>query len=361
MQRLRALAIALLAAGLFGCGGGQTPPKGAALRIGELGRAWLGVRAEVRAVDSLAAAGNLAGARHHARILAETAALLPGLSGAYVSTRQGPLTYALRDMRELVDSLSSAADRADGARVEGQVRKLERNVAYIGGLYPTGSLPGEAQAPGGAYARRPEAEAAEGAELSNVTLDCPMHPEIRRSVPPDSVGRATCPKCGMNLVSATRTSPVTEAAGPRDATVAAPVDSASMRGKAPGATPAAPVRHMDHRPRHGGQFAMQGDYHLELATRPDGRIELYVYDAWTEPLPLRGATGNLTLEISEGASGTTEQVVSLRVSPTTTGLLTALAGDLGRATAVTARLSLPDTSFALTFPLGAEARPAPEH
>ena len=106
---------------------------------------------------------------------------------------------------------------------------------------------------------------------------------------------------------------------------------------------------------------MQGDYHLELVTRPDGRIELYVYDAWTEPLPLKGSSGNLTLEISEGASGTTEQVVSLRVSPTTTGLLTGLAGDLARATAVTARLTLPDTSFAITFPLGAGARPAPEH
>ena len=95
MQKLGTLALALLAAGSFGCGGGQQPPQGATGRNGALGRAWLAVHAEVRAVDSLAAAGNLAGARHHARILHDTAALLPGLSGAYVSTRQGPLTYAL--------------------------------------------------------------------------------------------------------------------------------------------------------------------------------------------------------------------------------------------------------------------------
>lgn len=217
MQRLGTLFLALVAAGLFGCGGGQTPPKGATSRNSELGRAWLAVRAEVRAVDSLVAAGNLAGARHHARVLHDTAALLPGLSGAYVSTRQGPLTYALRDMRALVDSLNAAADRGDGPGVTGQVRKLERNVAYIGGLYPTGSLPGAVQTPGGAYAPRPEAGAAEETELSNVTLDCPMHPEIRRSVPPDSVGRATCPQCGMKLVSATRTAPSSEGAGQRDA------------------------------------------------------------------------------------------------------------------------------------------------
>lgn len=361
MQKLGTLALALLAAGLLGCGGGQTPPKGATGRNGELGRAWLALRAEVRAVDSLAAAGNLAGARHHARILAETAALLPNLSGAYVSTRQGPLTYALRDMGELVDSLNAAADRGDGARVGEQIRKLERNVAYIGGLYPTGSLPGAAQTPGGAYARRPEAEAAGEAAVSRVTLDCPMHPEIRRSVPPDSVGRATCPKCGMDLVSATRTAPNSDTAPAPGAAGSAPVGAAPVIGKAPTATPTGRIRHMDHNPRHGGQFAMQGDYHLELVTRPDGRIELYVYDAWTEPLPLKGSTGTLTLEINEGASGTTEQVVSLRVSPRTTGLLSALAGDLKRATAVTARLSLPDTSLALTFPLGAEAPPTPEH
>lgn len=139
-----------LVALLGGCGGGPARNAG-----GELARTWSDVRAEARAVDSLAHAGDLAAARHHARRLHETAALLPALSGAYVSTRQGPLTYALRDMRELVDSLAVAADQGDTARVWRQAQKLRHTVAYIGGLYPTGLLPGASQTPGGAYARPP--------------------------------------------------------------------------------------------------------------------------------------------------------------------------------------------------------------
>lgn len=335
-----------LAAGLGGCGGGPAKDAG-----GELARAWRGVRAEARAVDSLAHAGDLAAARHHARRLHETAALLPALSGAYVSTRQGPLTYALRDMRDLVDSLGVAADQGDTARVWRQAQKLRHTVAYIGGLYPTGLLPGASQTPGGAYARPPEAaeeNTAPPPAAPTVTVVCPMHPEETRALPVGSAEVATCARCGMKLVPRAATPPDTMAG----ARAAAPPHAV------PAATPDVPARHMDHRPRHGGQFAMQGDYHLELVARPDGRLDLYVYDAWTKPLPLAGATGELTLEVDEGASGRTEQIVPLRVSRTEVGLMTARVGDLARAAAATARLTLPDTAFAITFPLESAAPPA---
>jgi hypothetical protein len=41
--------------------------------------------------------------------------------------------------------------------------------------------------------------------------------------------------------------------------------------------------HMDHTPRHGGQLGMVGDHHVELVRR-DGRVEVYVSDAYRRPV-----------------------------------------------------------------------------
>ena len=41
--------------------------------------------------------------------------------------------------------------------------------------------------------------------------------------------------------------------------------------------------HMDHAPRHGGQLGMVGDHHVEIVRR-DGRVEVYVSDAYRRPV-----------------------------------------------------------------------------
>jgi len=41
--------------------------------------------------------------------------------------------------------------------------------------------------------------------------------------------------------------------------------------------------HRNHEPRHGGQLAMVGEYHIELVRRR-GSVRVFVSDAWRRPL-----------------------------------------------------------------------------
>ncbi|MCC7540677.1 MAG: hypothetical protein IT379_30960 [Deltaproteobacteria bacterium] len=52
------------------------------------------------------------------------------------------------------------------------------------------------------------------------------------------------------------------------------------------AAAADPAAHEDHTPRHGGQLGMQGDVHIELVSRPDGRHQVFLSDALRVPIAM---------------------------------------------------------------------------
>src|SRR5581483_11196421 len=49
----------------------------------------------------------------------------------------------------------------------------------------------------------------------------------------------------------------------------------------------APMKHQDHDPKHGGIFfmAMDNKHHLEGVLETSGIFRVYLYDAYTHPLP----------------------------------------------------------------------------
>ncbi len=65
----------------------------------------------------------------------------------------------------------------------------------------------------------------------------------------------------------------------------------------------------DHRPYHGGLVGMVGDRHLELAVVPSNKeteLQLYVTDAYRQPIPLAGLTASAT--VNDGAAMTLHPV-----------------------------------------------------
>src|SRR5262249_1388397 len=122
---------------------------------------------------------------------------------------------------------------------------------------------------------RPPKETQQAPATAEKVYECPMHPDVRQSTP------GKCPKCGMQLLEVVPAAP------------ASGRDGHSGHGYA-GSDAGPPT---DHSPKHGGMLGMQGDRHVELVERRGGEIEVYVYDAWTRPIDLKGASGTVTLEM----------------------------------------------------------------
>jgi Cu/Ag efflux protein CusF len=57
----------------------------------------------------------------------------------------------------------------------------------------------------------------------------------------------------------------------------------------------------DHRPHHGGVVTMVGLRHVEIAAEPDGRVRVYLTDAWRRPLPLDDWQGEVVLDQPGGS------------------------------------------------------------
>jgi hypothetical protein len=89
-------------------------------------------------------------------------------------------------------------------------------------------------------------------------------------------------------------------AGDRQQLVAVLQDAAGSRVARFEFTPGEGSTFHDHRPFHGGYVGMAGDRHLEIALVPLGRgdsgaeIQLYLSDAYRQPLPVDGARASVT-------------------------------------------------------------------
>ncbi len=89
------------------------------------------------------------------------------------------------------------------------------------------------------------------------TYACPMHPYMR-------VKASHCPKCNMRMIPLYTENGMTFGAG----------------------------AHQDHEQKHGGLLTMTGDYHLEFLEL-ENEMDIYLYDAFTKPLPVDGVTGEM--------------------------------------------------------------------
>lgn len=56
----------------------------------------------------------------------------------------------------------------------------------------------------------------------------------------------------------------------------------------------------DHTPHHGGVVTMIGLRHLEATASPDGRVRVYLTDAWRRPLSPEGWKGTATIDYPAG-------------------------------------------------------------
>lgn len=61
--------------------------------------------------------------------------------------------------------------------------------------------------------------------------------------------------------------------------------------------------HGDHAAKQGGILGMQGDYHYELVERGN-EFRIYLYDAFTKPMPARNAKGSIDVEAQSGKTTT---------------------------------------------------------
>jgi len=86
-------------------------------------------------------AGRLEDAGLAAKRIRDLVAALPPLSGQYVSTRQGPLTDAVRRAQAVVADIEEAATRGDSSAMAQSRLELIGVIEHVSHLYPAGTLP----------------------------------------------------------------------------------------------------------------------------------------------------------------------------------------------------------------------------
>jgi len=156
-------------------------------------------------------------------------------------------------------------------------------------------------------------------EAASTNYSCPMHPEVTQA------GPGKCPKCGMNLT----------------------LSKARDHGHAGHGEGA--EAHADHNPKHGGLFGMQGDHHVELVVKHGGAIELYLYDAYTKPLPVANVQASVVLDMPASEASPAREVSVPLVAAGEALVGQSAEADLARS--ATVRVNFPDAVIAMTFPL----------
>jgi hypothetical protein len=159
--------------------------------------------------------------------------------------------------------------------------------------------------------------------LPNIGWTCPMHPEVH-----ELHDDTPCPICNMRLVETRRvvawTCPVHSVIFERSEGVC-PIDGERLvrmnlslawtcpehpeiNSQSPGLCPIdratrliqrlSPLPHEDHAPKHGGAFFMAPDnwHHIEALYSGAGRIAVYVYDNYSQPMSAETVHGRIVLE-----------------------------------------------------------------
>ncbi|SUZ71485.1 uncharacterized protein METZ01_LOCUS24339 [marine metagenome] len=159
--------------------------------------------------------------------------------------------------------------------------------------------------------------------LPNIAWTCPMHPEVH-----ELHDDTSCPICNMRLVETRRvaawTCPVHSVIFERGEGVC-PIDGERLVRMNlslawtcpehpeidtlnPGLCPIdrvtrlvqrlSPLPHEDHTPKHGGIFFMAPDnwHHIEGVYPGAGRIAVYVYDNYSQPISAEAVHGRIVLE-----------------------------------------------------------------
>ena len=159
--------------------------------------------------------------------------------------------------------------------------------------------------------------------LPDIAWTCPMHPEVH-----ELHGDTSCPICNMRLIETRRvvawTCPTHSVILERGEGVC-PIDGerlvrmnlglawtcpehSEIDALNPGLCPIdnttrlvqrlSPLPHEDHTPKHGGIFFMAPDnwHHIEGVYPGAGRIAVYVYDNYSQPISAEAIQGRIVLE-----------------------------------------------------------------
>ena len=159
--------------------------------------------------------------------------------------------------------------------------------------------------------------------LPDIAWTCPMHPEVH-----ELHGDTSCPICNMRLIETRRvvawTCPTHSVILERGEGVC-PIDGerlvrmnlglawtcpehSEIDALNPGLCPIdsttrlvqrlSPLPHEDHTPKHGGIFFMAPDnwHHIEGVYPGAGRIAVYVYDNYSQPMSAKAVHGRIVLE-----------------------------------------------------------------
>ncbi len=226
----------------------------------------------------------------------DLAKLLPDRSKKLSADDQKKLKTYVDGVAQRAAKLDEFGDGGDQANTEKEAKSLDTLLKSIEKLYPPDALK-----------HGQKGEAGHEHELAFV---CPMKCAGSES---DKPGK--CPKCGMNLVEK-KAEPHSEA-----------------------------EPHRDHTAKNGGVFGMQGDYHYELVER-DSEFRVYVYDAYTKPISVKGLKGSVEVEEQPG------QIKTLPLASTANDSYLATPKPKGLDSAeATLALDLPGEKLKITLPL----------
>jgi len=274
-----------------------------------LGGVWHAIKEKQSTLDQIIKDKKLDQVHKTAFAIRDLAKLLPDKSKDLSAENQKKLKDSVDRIAEIAKLLDQYGDANNQANTEAQDKRLDTLLDFVEKLYPADALKHEKK---GGHDHHSSLED----QHMGQAYTCPMCAGVSSDKP------GKCPKCGMDLVA--------KAAEPHSH------DGHEAHGE---------KAHADHDAKHGGVFGMQGDYHYELVER-DNEFRVYVYDAYTKPISVKGLTGAVEIEQQPG------KPVSLPLSSAANDTYLATPIPKGAdPVEVTLALDLPSEKLKITLPL----------